>query len=76
MSRLSDGTTIFGSALAALTIIAVMFAPLIAFFTHIYWVVTGLMNDSIDTTGEIALAVAGLLFPPFGVVHGFILWFI
>jgi len=54
---------------------AFAFAMLAAFITHIVWIVTTLMASEPTTGGQIVLAVLGVLAPPVGAIHGFVLWF-
>lgn len=37
---------------------------------HLYWTLTGLLTYQLDTLPEVAVAVIGIIFPPFGVIHG------
>ena len=46
-----------------------------AYFTHLYWTVTTLLGDGDMQIKDLALAIVGIIFPPIGVVHGFIIWF-
>jgi hypothetical protein len=46
---------------------------LVGWVTHIIWWVTLAMDEKLDTWSEIFLAAAGTLFPPIGVIHGFII---
>lgn len=43
---------------------------LVAYCTHIWWIIGMLMADQPLYGGKIAIALLGVFFPPFGVVHG------
>lgn len=46
-----------------------------AWITHVIWWVKLLMNEEMDTLGELFLAGIGTFVPPIGIIHGYILWF-
>ena len=53
-----------------LLIILLVAIPAWGFLVHLYWSLTGLLSYQIDTLAEVAVAIIGIIFPPFGVVHG------
>lgn len=51
-------------------------ATLGAWITHVVWAVKLMMSSTaIITGGKMALIILGILVPPVGMVHGWILWF-
>jgi len=46
-----------------------------AYITHLVWSLTLLMNAQADTLSEWFLVLIGLVFPPLGIVHGYMIWF-
>ena len=47
-----------------------------AYITHFIWMITTMMaTDPAATGGQMVLAILGVVAPPVGVVHGWILWF-
>lgn len=56
-------------------LIALICAPFLAYVTHIIWWINLCMTEKMDTFGEAFLALVGTVFPPIGMIHGFILWF-
>lgn len=61
--------------IAPIWIIALIVAPVLAWITHIGWVITKLAGDAGVTAGQIALGIIGTLMPPVGIIHGFMIWF-
>ncbi len=57
-----------------LSIYALIIASLAAWVTHIVWAIGKITGTAPVTGGEITLGVIGAFIPPFGAVHGFILW--
>lgn len=55
--------------------IAFFVVALSAWITHAMWAITLLMDEKLFTWGKLVLAVLGTVFPPIGVLHGFVLWF-
>lgn len=45
-------------------------ASIWGFLAHLYWTLTGLLSYQIDTLPEVAVAILGVIFPPFGIIHG------
>lgn len=63
---------IFGGIM--MVIVALSSIP--AYITHFIWMITTMMaTDPAATGGQMVLAILGVLAPPVGVVHGWILWF-
>lgn len=56
-------------------LLALFVGALAAFVTHLYWIIHLLMTSAAIPGGKVLLAVIGVLFPPFGCVHGVYLWF-
>lgn len=54
------------------TLIAVTAA---AWVTHAIWIISKLASDAGATAGQIILGIAGTVVPPFGVIHGIMIWF-
>lgn len=46
-----------------------------SWITHVVWVIRCLASSEGVTGGQAVLGVAGTLFPPIGVVHGYLIWF-
>lgn len=59
-----------GLALGALILTCIA-----GWITHCVWWVNLVMNNQLDTVQEGFIAALGTLFPPVGVIHGFIIWF-
>jgi hypothetical protein len=56
--------------------IALCFVAAVAgWITHLFWVISLLMNNDSIGVGKVMLALAGAFFPPFGALHGVWLWF-
>jgi hypothetical protein len=53
---------------------AVILTPIIAWATHLVWIIGALASDSGATTGQIVLGCIGAFMPPVGVVHGVMIW--
>jgi hypothetical protein len=62
-----------GTGIIALVACIISLIP--AYITHVVWWVRLLMNNEMDTVGEGFLALAGMIFPPIGIIHGYTLWF-
>lgn len=56
-------------------LLALIIAPIAAYVTHAVWWIKLLIDGQMDTVGEGFLALAGMICPPVGVIHGFIIWF-
>jgi len=67
--------TSFAEILTALSVIGFVVSLFAAYITHLVWSVISAMNASLDTVSEWFLVFAGLFFPPIGIVHGFVIWF-
>ncbi len=67
----SDGSG-DGAALAGCLVMVLGFA---AYVRHCWWTLTMLMADAPLYGGKVVIAIGGILFPPFGVLHGVWLWF-
>lgn len=55
--------------------VALFFAGIAAWATHVVWVISKLASDTGATAGQIVLGAVGAFMPPVGVVHGFMIWF-
>lgn len=70
------GRTDPGEVILALGIFGGIGAVVAAYITHLIWIVKILMFSSGSIPiGHAILAVIGLIFPPLGVIHGFVIWF-
>lgn len=58
-----------------ITFVLFMLSAIPAFVTRIVWTVSTLMSNDPVNAGQIALAILGILAPPVGVVHGWVIWF-
>ena len=46
-----------------------------AYVTHLSWTILMLMGDVVRPANKIVLALIGAVVPPFGALHGVLLWF-
>lgn len=46
-----------------------------AYLTHVVWYFTSASENQMYSVGSIILAVLGVIFPPVGAIHGYMLWF-
>ena len=53
----------------------ILMSTLPAYITHIFWTITTLSSATAATGGQIFMAFFGLIIPPLGALHGWILWF-
>lgn len=67
VDRLSLGAAIFMAAL--------IFSAIPAWATHVIWLISKLAGDAGVTAGQVILGILGTLLPPFGVIHGYMIWF-
>ena len=67
----SDGWNLTG-LLIALTL---TLSAMVAWVTHVVWIVKALASDAGATAGQIVLGLLGAVIPPVGVIHGYIIWF-
>lgn len=67
-SRTSSGDTAGAILIGVFALIVI--SAIWGFIVHLYWTITGLLTYQIDTIPEIAVAILGIIFPPFGVIHG------
>jgi hypothetical protein len=65
----------FGPIFGLLTVLVVFLTSIAAYITHIVWWISAAMNGTLDTGGEITIAVLGTIVPFVGVIHGLIVWF-
>ena len=64
-----------GSAVAlGFCVMSVFIGGIAAFITHLWWTLTMLTNEHVITVGKLAIAVLGIIVPPFGALHGVWLW--
>lgn len=61
--------------LAITILLSTIFTTLAAYATHLTWWIKLAMNEQLNTTSEMVIAILGTVVPPIGVVHGLILWF-
>lgn len=54
---------------------AVVSLPL-AFLTHMIWTIKLLMGGAALAGGQVALMLIGIIVPPIGILHGYVLWFL
>lgn len=45
-----------------------------AWFTHLAWAVTTFLGDGTVTVKTATVGIIGAILPPFGIVHGVMLW--
>ena len=62
------------SLVGPIAIVSFAVTCIIAWATHIIWIIASLSSDA-WTWGHIALGAIGAFMPPVGVVHGFMIWF-
>jgi hypothetical protein len=55
--------------------VAFYISMIASFLTHISWTLYMLMGSEEITAKIAVIMLAGTFFPPFGVLHGFWLWF-
>lgn len=58
----------------AFGLIALVVTSVAAFIRHVWWIITICMTGSPVTGGQVVLAIFGIMFPPFGALHGIWLW--
>lgn len=58
-----------------IAIITLGLSCLVAWITHVVWIIGTLASDAGATVGQIALGGIGAFMPPVGVIHGFMVWF-
>ena len=72
------GNTMYKESLAIVTLVVLVFGTIAscvgAWLTHIVWVIGKIASDGGATLGQVALMIAGVVFPPVGVIHGFMIW--
>ena len=61
--------------MVALGTVGVALSCMAAWLSHVIWIVSTLASDAGATAGQIILGVMGVLIPPVGVIHDFVLWF-
>lgn len=64
-----------GEDAAAIMLVAFFITCIAAFVRHLWWIISICMGSAPIHGGHIVIAIFGVLFPPFGVLHGFWLWF-
>ncbi len=65
MMRVGGALVLFLAALAAIA----------GWATHIVWSISTLLGEQAMTVQQAAIAIIGVICPPFGAVHGVYLWF-
>jgi hypothetical protein len=50
-------------------------ACVVAWITHVVWIIGKLASDHGATVGQMVLGAIGAFMPPVGIVHGFMIWF-
>ena len=63
------------SEFMGLATIALVSSSLVAWITHVVWIIAALASSGGATGGQIALGLMGAFMPPVGVVHGFMVLF-
>lgn len=69
----SDDKLAIGCVFAFFAMLAVSIA---AYGNHLFWVFATLMSDAGITFGQGILILFGTIIFPFGIFHGFYLWFV
>lgn len=54
---------------------ALMLSLPAAFVTHLVWTIKLLMGGAALAGGQVALMLIGIVLPPIGILHGYVLWF-
>lgn len=57
-----------------IAVVAFVCTILSAWVTHIVWIIGTLASPAGATVGQMVLGVLGAFVPPFGIVHGFMIW--
>jgi len=67
--HMNDKSLVFGTGLFGLVL-----ACIFAWGTHIWWLISSALAGA-ATASHVVLGILGLVFPPFGIVHGVMIWF-
>ncbi len=68
------GTVDSGAALGFFIILTTAFFSVAAWSTHVVWAIAVLASDRGGTFEQAVVGIGGVIFPPFGIVHGVMLW--
>lgn len=57
-----------------LSIVALLILGVCGWITHVGWFIVQVSSEVGATISQIALGVIGVFIPPFGIIHGWMLW--